>query len=160
MRRLLALAAAAGLLALAAGCAAIDLDRRPRDVTDKAEAQRLIAAMVDETLDAVAPGAPRSPGVHDGTSGACTDASGAEDGTFIYTTARQVAGLSPETVAAAEQRVTRLWRDKNLIVSRYPGPPGVLDLQAAQRGVEYLVRISLPGRRVTASGNTPCVRPD
>jgi hypothetical protein len=155
MRRLLALAAAAVLVA---GCAGLDLDRRPR--LTRAEADRLIAAMIEETLDAVAPGAPRTPGVHDGTSDECTDNLGAYEGTFKSTISRQVAGLSEATVADAERRVTRLWRDKDMIVSRYPGPPGMVDLQAEQGGVEYVARISRLGHRVTAWGTTPCLRPD
>ena len=162
MRRPLAPVAAGLVLAaglLGAGCAAIDAGRTAHPPLTKAEADRLIAALVDDTLDAVAPGAPRTPGVHDGSRDECMDARG-YNGTFSSTVARQVAGLSDAAVAAAEQRVTRLWRDRGLIVSRYPGPPGVVDLQAAQRGIQYLARISRPGHRVTASGTTPCLRPD
>jgi hypothetical protein len=153
-RRWLALAAAALLVA---GCAGLD---RSRGRPSRAEVDRLIAAMVDDTLDAVAPGAPRAPGVHDGTTDECTNNLGAYDGTFKSTISRQVTGLSEAAVAAAEQRVTRLWRDRNLVVQRYQGPPGVVDLQAEQRGVEYVARISRLGHRVTAWGTTPCLRPD
>jgi hypothetical protein len=156
LRRVLLLAIV-GAVAGACGGAPADRDRK-EPVMTKAEAERRILAFIDETLTAAAPGKPRVPGPLDGNSEECTDAGGF-NGTVARTYAREVPGLDEAAAAAAEQLVVDLWTGKGLKVDKHSGPPGLVDLQTTVDGIEFLVRVSRPGHRVSAAGTTPCLAP-
>jgi hypothetical protein len=55
--------------------------------------------------------------------------------------------------------IVDLWTGKGLKVDKHSGPPGLVDLQTTVDGIEFLVRVSRPGHRVSAAGTTPCLAP-
>jgi hypothetical protein len=160
-------AALVAVLVLLAGCAAEPgrpaapvrpLPTRPL-LQNRADAKARIDALVDETLTAAAPGRARVAGQFDGYEIECVDDDEEFDGTFMDTGARAVRGVDDELAAAAEQRVTALWRRKGLHWERDDRTPGLVDLVTGVDGIELLFSVSRGDHSLLARGQGPCLPP-